>query len=100
MIKYISIFILLKATMKELLPRIFKDEKANIYRPIINYYEQVNHFEKCRKYADFQREMIEYSQAYEEIADLKLSTDDKSPSIVAKNVIDILQQRKLIRESL
>ena len=44
--------------------------------------------------------MIEYSQAYEEIADLKLSTDDKSPSIVAKNVIDILQQRKLIRESL
>jgi len=97
-LKHNSLVILLSTSLLRSLELSMKDEETkHKYRLIINGYNRVNHFQKCKKYSVAMRVLTDLNLLYKQYYDYKINVEDKSINMIVDNIITLLNNKYHIK---
>lgn len=92
-LKHNSIIIFLKTDLQHCICLAMEDEEKNkIYRLIINKYNQVNRFQKCKKYSVALRLLTDLNLLFEQYKDYYIDVRDKPISLIVTQLCEYLSK--------
>lgn len=93
-LKHNSLVIYLATDLMHSLQFTIEDEKKNHkYRILLNGYNKVNHFQKCRKYSMTLRVLTDLELLYKQYYDYKVDVRDKSINSIVDNIMSLLSNK-------
>ena len=97
MLKHNGHFIFLQSNLEHVLRNTVEEEKrTGKQRLILNGYEKVGHFAKCKKYSQALRLLIDANLLFESIADYTIDVNNKSIDLIVSSLKTYLSKNYLI----
>lgn len=93
-LKHNSLVIYLATDLAHSLQFAMEDEKKkHKYRILLNKYNEVNHFQKCKKYSVALRVLTDLELLYKQYYDYKIDVRDKSINTIVDNIMTLLSNK-------